>query len=65
MAGEGRAWAHGLVIVLGVALMIGGIVTGKAGAGIVGLLITAFNVEPWQKAMRARRGDPPGPPKSA
>ena len=65
MAGEGRAWAHGFVIVMGAALMVGGVVEGKPSAGIAGLLITAVNIEPWRQAMRARRKDAPGPPKSA
>jgi hypothetical protein len=46
-----------LVIILGAALMVGGFVSGKSGAGIAGLLITAINLEPWWRAKRALRSD--------
>jgi hypothetical protein len=59
---QGRVWAHGLVIILGATAMVGGFVTGKTGAGIAGLLITAVNVEPWRRAVRARRPDDRGRP---
>jgi hypothetical protein len=57
MTNRWRIWAHGLVIILGVLLMVGGIVARKNGAGIAGLLITAINIEPWLRAIRARRSE--------
>jgi hypothetical protein len=65
MAKSGHAWAHGIGIVLGIALMVAGVVGGRAYAGIFGLLIATVNIGPWRRAMRTRRGDAPGPPKSA
>ena len=40
-----RRWIHILVAALGLALMVGGTVAGKPGAGIIGLLIAAVNVQ--------------------
>jgi membrane protein implicated in regulation of membrane protease activity len=55
MTHRGRVWAHGLVIILGLAAMVAGFVSGRTYAGIAGLLIAAINIESWWRAVRARR----------
>lgn len=35
---------HALILVIGLVLMIGGIITGKHGATIVGLIVSAVSV---------------------
>ena len=40
-----RQLIHGLILVVGLVLMIGGIKTGKHGATVVGLLVAAVNVQ--------------------
>jgi hypothetical protein len=57
MTNTGRIWTHSLAIILGAVLMVGGIVARKTGAWIIGLLIAAINIEPWLRAMRARRSE--------
>jgi len=42
-----RQFIHGLILVCGLALMIGGIITGKHGATVGGLIIAAVNVQQW------------------
>ena len=42
-----RQLIHGLILVGGLVLMIGGIITGKHGATVVGLIVTAINVQQW------------------
>jgi len=42
-----RQLIHGLILVGGLVLMIGGIITGKHGATVVGLIVAAINVQQW------------------
>jgi hypothetical protein len=37
----------GLNVVLGIVLLAGGIITGKHGASVIGLIIAAVNVQQW------------------
>ncbi len=42
-----RQIIHGLILVCGLVLMIGGIITGKHGATVVGLIVAAVNIQQW------------------
>ena len=42
-----RQIIHAVILVIGLVLMIGGIVTGKHGATVVGIIISAVNVQQW------------------
>ena len=42
-----RQFIHGLILVCGLVLMIGGIITGKHGATVGGLIVAAVNVQQW------------------
>lgn len=42
-----RQIVHILLVVVGLALMIGGIMTGKHGATIIGLIVAAVSVQQW------------------
>jgi len=42
-----RQIIHGLILVVGLVLMIGGIITGKHGATVLGLIVAAVNVQQW------------------
>ena len=42
-----RQFIHGLILVCGLILMIGGIITGKHGATVGGLIVSAVNVQQW------------------
>jgi hypothetical protein len=42
-----RQFIHELILVCGLILMIGGIITGKHGATVGGLIVTAVNVQQW------------------
>jgi hypothetical protein len=42
-----RQLIHGLILVCGLVLMIGGIITGKHGATVIGLIVAAINVQQW------------------
>ena len=45
-----RTWqyAHAIIFLIGIVLIVGGIVTGKYGAWIVGLIVAAVNFGHWQ-----------------
>ena len=45
MTASVRSFLHILVFILGLILIVGGIVTGKHGASIVGLLVAAVNMQ--------------------
>lgn len=49
-----RQFVHGLLIILGLVLMVGGIATGANGALIVGLIVAAVNIQQWQKLNNQR-----------
>lgn len=38
---------HIIVLVIGLGLMVGGIITGKYGATVVGLIVSAVGVQQW------------------
>ncbi|MCU0372129.1 MAG: hypothetical protein MUE56_02650 [Ignavibacteria bacterium] len=40
---------HAVVLVIGLILMIGGIITGKHGATVGGIIVAAVNVQQWMK----------------
>ena len=42
-----RQFIHVLILVCGLILMIGGIITGKHGATVGGLIVAAVNVQQW------------------
>ena len=42
-----RQFIHGLILACGLVLMIGGIITGKHGATVGGLIVAAVNVQQW------------------
>lgn len=42
-----RQLIHGLILVCGLILMIGGIITGKHGATIVGVIVAGVSVQQW------------------
>ncbi len=42
-----RPFIHGVILVCGLVLMIGGIITGKHGATVVGIIVAAVNVQQW------------------
>lgn len=42
-----RQFIHGLILACGLVLMIGGIITGKHGATVVGIIVAGVNVQQW------------------
>lgn len=42
-----RQTAHIIVLLIGLGLMIGGIITGKHGATVLGLIVAAVSVQQW------------------
>ncbi len=40
-----RQIVHSIILVIGLVLLIGGIITGKHGATVVGLIVAAINVQ--------------------
>lgn len=38
---------HSAILLIGIALMVGGIITGKHGATVIGLIVAAVNVQQW------------------
>jgi hypothetical protein len=42
-----RHIVHALILLIGLILMIGGIITGKHGATVVGLIVSAVSVRQW------------------
>lgn len=48
-----RHFVHGLVFVLGLALMVGGITTDKNGAVVIGLIVAAASLGVWLRWRRA------------
>lgn len=42
-----RQVIHALLVVFGLALMVAGIITGKHGATVVGLIVAAINFQQW------------------
>jgi hypothetical protein len=44
-----RQIVHIIVLVIGLGLMVGGIVTGKHGATVIGLIVASVSVQQWQQ----------------
>lgn len=44
-----RQIVHILLVVIGLVLMIGGIMTGKHGASVIGLIVAAMSVQQWMQ----------------
>jgi hypothetical protein len=44
-----RHLLHAVVLVIGLILMIGGIITGKHGATVGGIIVAAVDVQQWMK----------------
>ena len=44
-----RHLLHAVVLFIGLILMIGGIITGKHGATVVGIIVAAVDVQQWMK----------------
>ena len=42
-----RQFIHGIILVCGLVLMIGGIITGKHGATVGGVIVAGVNVQRW------------------
>ena len=55
-----RLFMHGLVLVLGLALIVGGIVTDKSGAIVIGVIVAAVNVQQFLKKNKAMKDTPLG-----
>jgi len=49
-----RAWQyiHGIVFVIGLALIVGGVATRTSGAWIIGLIVAAVNLGHWQRSSK-------------
>ena len=56
-----RTLLHVVVLLMGIALMVGGIVTGKHGATVVGLICAAVSVQQWMKWSKERSRDSKNP----
>lgn len=48
-----RLFVHALVLVLGLALIVGGIVTAKYGAVVIGIIVAGVNVQQFLKMNKA------------
>jgi hypothetical protein len=44
---QARQIAHNILLIIGLGMMIGGIIAGKYGAVIIGLIVSAVNVQQW------------------
>ena len=49
-----RRLTHGLLLIVGLVLIVGGIATGKNGACVVGLIVSAVNARQWQQSNKHR-----------
>ena len=52
-----RLIVHALLIVLGLALIVGGIVAAKYGAVVIGIIVAGVNVQQFLKANKATKGE--------
>ena len=52
-----RLFVHGLVLVLGLTLIVGGIITAKYGAVVIGIIVAGVNVQQFLKANKATKGE--------
>jgi hypothetical protein len=51
-----RISMHIVVLLMGIALMIGGITIGRHGATVVGIIVAAVSVQQWMKWSKERSG---------
>ena len=42
-----RHFIHGLILVCGLVLILGGVITGKHGATVGGIIVAGVNVQQW------------------
>ena len=49
-----RTILHVVVLLVGIGLMVGGIITGQHGATVVGLICAAVSVQQWMKWSKER-----------
>ena len=49
-----RTLIYIVVLLMGLALMVGGIVTGKHGATVVGVIVAGVSVQQWMKWSKER-----------
>jgi hypothetical protein len=56
-----RRLMHRVLVFLGIVLMAGGVITGKHGATVIGLLIAAVNARRWMKEKDSGGKPPPAP----
>lgn len=52
-----RQVIHAGLLVIGLVLMIGGVVTGKHGATVVGMCVSAVNVQQWVKRSKKEKNN--------
>jgi hypothetical protein len=52
-----RLFVHGLVLVLGLALIIGGIVTAKYGAIVIGIIVAGVNAQHFFATTKATKDE--------
>jgi hypothetical protein len=52
-----RLFVHALVLVLGLALIVGGIVTAKYGAVVIGIIVAGVNVQQFLKSKKATKDE--------
>jgi hypothetical protein len=51
-----RTFLHIVVLLIGIALMIGGIIAGEHGATVVGIIVAAISTQQWMKWSKERSG---------
>ena len=56
-----RRLMNRVLVFLGVVLMAGGVITGKHGATVIGLIIAAVNARQWMKEKDSGRKPPAAP----
>jgi uncharacterized membrane protein YczE len=49
-----RTSLHIVVLLMGIALMVGGIVTGEHGATVIGIIVAGVSVQQWMKWIKGR-----------
>jgi hypothetical protein len=52
-----RLFVHGLILVLGLTLIVGGILTAKYGAVVIGIIVAGVNVQQFLKVNKATKDE--------